>query len=343
VTGKLGAVLAVSVALAGTAVASAATSAGTPRLAFVRGVQTESVWVSGLNGSGARRLGAAGGPVVSPNGAMVSATLDNEKGSSLVIYTVGGATHEFFNTANVIAAGIAWSPDSRYLAVQLTSTKVNEQGEGLVIVDTSNWTTTAVLNGAVQGASFDPTGTSDELVYGLAPNLQLASGDNLFEVPATGGTPTQITHDGRSLFPVWGAKGIVFDREGLRKDEAPGYQLWLLNGSTQRQLSHMKVNPLVEGLVPLAVSAGGNRLIAEFVGEDTSNAWAVQLSPFKLRQLTFKGNGVQGAGISADGSTLLVDAGAFETSQHHGVVYTTPFGGGPFTKLTDGAQPSWNR
>ena len=39
-----------------------------------------------------------------------------------------------------------------------------------------------------------------------------------------------------------------------------------------RKLTHVRVGPLVQGLVPLAFSADGARLLAEFEGEDTSEA-----------------------------------------------------------------------
>ena len=104
---------------------------------------------------------------------------------------------------------------------------------------------------------------------------------------------------------------------------------------------------LLSGLAPLEASADGNRLIAEYGGEDTSYAWTVQLSPFQVKPLNVAGQPVnagqvQGAQISSNGKRLLVAVGSFEQPPNKGEVESVGFGGGTPTKLAHGTQPSWS-
>ena len=110
-----------------------------------------------------------------------------------------------------------------------------------------------------------------------------------------------------------------------------------------RKLTHIAVGSLVQGLVPLAFSDSGSRLLAEFVGEDTSNAYAVTVASGRARMVTYHRQTVQAAGISSDGSTLLLDAGSFEQPPSHGQILTAPFAGGQARVLVSHAgQASWN-
>ena len=72
------------------------------------------------------------------------------------------------------------------------------------------------------------------------------------------------------------------------RTEAPAYQVWLMrsDGSHARQVTHLKVSPLVDGLVPVAFSATSNRLLAGFVGQGTSQTRTIQLPSGRARQLT---------------------------------------------------------
>ena len=197
------------------------------------------------------------------------------------------------------------------------------------------------------GASFAPR-RPDRLVYAQAPgSFACFNGHvNVFTATATGAGRRQLTHDGLSLNPAWGPRSIAFDRATLRgKTEAPAYQVWLMrsDGSQLRQVTRMQVGPLVEGLVPLAFSASGNRLLSAFEGQDTSQTWTIQLPSGQARQLTVGGQSVQAGGISRNGRTVLVDVGGFEAAPSHGTVATLPFGGGQATVLVKHAgEPTWS-
>ncbi len=91
-------------------------------------------------------------------------------------------------------------------------------------------------------------------------------------------------------------------------------------------------------------SADGERLLTEYVGQDTSEAWTIQLATAKVRKLGISGASVTAGGLSRDGTTVLVDYNGFLNSASAGVVETLPFTGGKATVLVRHAVfPSWNR
>jgi Tol biopolymer transport system component len=314
---------------------------------------TPKVWSASVSGSERKLLGTGQQPLLAPNGQSVAAGLFGtvsglqEQGPSIVVYSAsGGAPTTYLNLATATATPLAWSPDSRYLAVSLQSTSVNDTGKlsGLAVIDTSTGAVTTIAHGQIYGASFARDG-SDRIVYGRAPSQLLTAPTNVY-VSAPGGTGLRaLSSDGRSLNPVWGSRYIAYDRERMRR-EAPEYQIWLTSpsGGRVRRLTHVRVGALVDGLVPLAFSAGGSRLLAEFEGQDTSGAYAVNVASGRAREVTVHGHAVQGAGISSDGSTLLIDENAFEQAPSNGRVATIPFAGGKRSKVlvTHASQGSWN-
>jgi len=216
-------------------------------------------------------------------------------------------------------------------------------GSGLDVIDTQTGTVASIAEGAIYGASFARDG-SDRLVYALAHSLSPTAATNLYVSEADGAGTHRITSDGHSLFPVWGPTYIAYDRERMRH-LSPEYQIWLATpvGARVRKLTHVAVGPLLQGLVPLAFSASGSRLLAELEGEDTSYAYAVTVASGRARAVTVHRQTVQAAGISSDGSTLLVDAGSFEQAPSSGRIDAIPFAGGHATVLVaHGSQASWN-
>jgi len=327
--------------------AAVAQSQGSTLVAYLRYTPTSPsiIWIARPTGGMQRRLGPGGQPLISPAGGYyVAASSNGSTGPALLIYsTEGGSPRSFFNSSQATATPVAWSANGRYLAVALLGTSVKStRGSGLAVIDTKTWTTTIIAKGIIYGASFNPEGTQ-ELVYASAVSQLLDKPSNLRTVSVDGGTSTLLTHDGRSLNPVWGPHGIVFDRERLRGvSQVPEYQVWLMAGSHLTQLTSLKIGSLVDGLVPLAVSANGNRIVAEFVGEDTSNAWQIQISPRKVSPVTVGKQSLEAAGISSDGTRLLVDVGDFEQSSSDGSVETLAFAGGDVVKVAMGADASWN-
>jgi hypothetical protein len=338
------------IALAAIAVPAMAGETSPVQIAYDTGTATAGpfVWVAKANGGSPRKLGAGDEPLISPSGGYVAASSNASKGSALELYsTDGAAPHGFLKASAVSAQPIAWSPDSRYLAVELSSTNLKARDDGLAVIDTTTMrATTLVSGGTIAGASFNPASSGgDRLVYGIFASSNPSGPCNLYTVGPSGADTTQLTHDNRSLEPVWGAKGIVFVHETPRGADAfPIYQLWLRAGSKSIQLTHVKVQKLVAGLAPISISSDGNRILAEFGGQDTSDAWTVQISPRRVEPLDAGGDKfVQGGAISANGKRVIVDVGAFEQPSSRGTVESVPFGGGKPTRLASGANPSWNR
>ena len=331
-----------------TLLALAGAAEARPALTYTTGSQNPTVWLANASGTQARRLGHGSQPLIARSGSAVAATATGTKGPALLIYRPGSSTRRYFNLGKVNAVADAWSPDSRYLAVELSTVNPNGKGSGLAVIDTKTNKVTTIATGSVCGVSFAPR-RPDRLVYAGAPgSFACFNGHvNVFTVTATGASRRQLSHDGLSLSPVWGPRSIAFDRATLRgKTEAPEDQVWLMHpdGSHLRQVTHMQVGPLVEGLVPLAFSANGNRLLTAFEGQDTSGTWAIQFPSGQVHQLTIGGDSVQAGGISRNGRTVLVDFGGFEASPSHGTVATLPFGGGHATVLAKHAgEPTWNR
>ncbi len=326
-----------------------------PQLAYVTGTARSplAVWVAQADGSEPRRLGAGGEPLVSPDGQSVAAALfgasaNSEEGPSLAIYGISGARPRLFlSLATATATPLAWSFDSRYLAVSLQSTAVTNiaKRSGLGVLDTLTGTVTTIAHGQIYGASFAPE-ESEELVFARAPSLLLSAPTNLYTWMPNGLAPRQLTHDGRSLNPVWGPRYIAYDRERLRRNDASVFQIWLspTGGGRARRLTDVRVPSLVSGLVPLAFSGSGSRLLAEYEGQDTSEAWTVGVASGRTHHITVRGQPVQGAGLSRDGATLLIDEKGFEGPPSDGRVATVPFAGGrPRVLVAHGSQASWNR
>jgi Tol biopolymer transport system component len=341
ITGLLGAA---SLALCA---APAASAAG---LAYETGgaKNPPEVWVADASGANAHRLGPGAFPVLSPNGGMVAASLGvvTGKTAALAIYPAGGGkAHTFFNINQEAAVAVAWSPDSRYLAVGLLDTTPTRKigHSAVVIIDTQTFKVTKIASGIVQGVTFAPT-APDTLAYGLSASQNFGSKTNLFSVPAAGGSPTQLTTDGHSYNPVWGKLGIAYDEVNVVKNKAPAYSIFLLNNGHKTQITHQKVTLLQDGLMPISISADGRHLLANFVGEDTENAVTVDLVTHRTHTLKVSAVPPVGFAISKDGKRVLIDFGGFQGPAQHGTVEWVPFAGGKPTVLhKHGDEPSWNQ
>jgi Tol biopolymer transport system component len=334
------------------AAASAATAAPV-RIAYETSGHQEQTRVVNANGSGRKLLGTGQQPAVSPNGQMVAASPVGSHGAALRIYsTVGKPTQVCLNLSQAVATAMAWSPDSRYLAVDLedttaSSTASNAGAGGVAIVDTTTRTVKLIAKGFVWGASFDPApNAGDRLAYGLSGAHKLNSRTEIYASNADGTDQTQITHGGRSLNPVWGPKTIAFDRQRFRGDNAPAYNIWQMNGdgSNPGQITHVRVGPLLDGLVPVAWSASGRRMVAEFVGEDTNEGYTVSVvsRTAKLIKVAHH-DSVEANGISRNGRTVLVTLDAGENPTAVGQIATIPFSGGrPRVFARHAGFGSWN-
>jgi hypothetical protein len=95
--------------------------------------------------------------------------------------------------------------------------------------------------------------------------------------------------------------------------------------------------------VPVELSADGSRLLAEFVGQDTSVGFAVNPRTGRTRSLSRDAeNGFVGFDLTADGRTVLGHTGGPDPTGRHNVA-TMPWGGGEPEVLVRGAAfPDWS-
>ena len=328
---------AIALALAPAAAAQAAVPS---KLSYITGLAGThpQVHVANADGSGAVTLGAGVDAVLSPDAATVAIVMPyGRRGTSLVVRpAAGGAPRTLVRAAESLGR-VVWSPDGRRLAVTVNLVDSSR----LVVVDVADGTRHAVASGQIQGASFSPDGT--RIAYARARSLRLLARVNVFVARADGSARRAITHDGRSLWPIWGPTRIAYTHERLRRADAPVYQLRTMrpDGGGVRQLTHQHIPRLLSGLTATAWSADGRWLLAEYGGQDTSEAWTIDVASGRARDLTGRVDGVIGYGLSADGTTVLVQRGYFDDPKHQSIA-TIPFAGGAATVLVrHGSSPSW--
>jgi Tol biopolymer transport system component len=322
-------------------------------LAFVRNPLKPTVWVAADNGSGARRVAPGSNPRVSPDGQII-AFLNQGNGRSskpelMLAPANGSAPASRLATAWREVSSFDWSPDAASIAAVLGP----ELGpKRLVLIDVVTGAQRTIARGFFSGVSFAPGG--GQLVYGRAASESFPPRSDVyrFDIPIGESVrfapPVRLTHDHRSLSPLWGSGNkIVFVKQLGEKQRrfGPKNELFLMNpaGKQVRQLTHTKVDPLTQGLYPTEWSASGSRLLAEYEGQDTSYAVTVNPRTGSQRALTKeREQGFVGTALSSDGSTVLGWLGGFEPGPGHKVV-TIPYGGGhPRVLAKNAFEPDWS-
>lgn len=335
--------------VAGAAVAPAA------RLAYVTETMdfAATVWTAQASGAARRVLGPGDDPKISPDGSLVAASLFGgsgifpERGPALALYpTGGGVARTYLSLASAIVSPLAWSEDSRYLAVFVGSTSEHDEAglSSLDVLDTRTGALATIAHGQIYGASFAPD-PSDRIVYSQSPSESLAATANLYVSGPDGSAVKRLTPNGRNLFPVWGPRYIAYDREHSRRHATRVRQIWLLSpgGGRVERLTHMRVPAQDLGLMPIGFSQDGRRLLAEFGGEDTREPWTVGVPSGRARRLRVRAPQAFAEGISSDGQTLLIDEVSVGQHASSGRVVRIPFAGGPAKVLiAHGAQSSWD-
>jgi hypothetical protein len=339
--GWFAAVAALAALAVGIGVTDGLDSGSTPVVAFVTGSASSApvVWLANVDGSDAHLLGGGSQPLLAPDGSVVAAST----APGFVLYsTSGGGPHRYFEGADATAVAVAFSHDSRYVAVVLSSTDpASAAGSGLAVIDITRFSYRIIAHGQIYGASFAPN-DSDRLAYASAASSALSASVDVHVVGANGVGAAQITNDGRSLNPVWGPDGIAFDHERVRRNAEPAYQVWLMtsDGTARRPVTALAIPPLREGLVPISFSGDGHRLLAEYQGLDTNQAWLLTLPGGHATPL---GADLTGAALSRDGTSALVDRGGFPNSDSAGVVESLPLAGGqPRALAAHASEPSWD-
>lgn len=315
-------------------------------LAYTTHVFHPHVVVAKDNGKGAKAIGAGSNPKVSPNGKLVAFEKEGTSGKApeMKVYDLAtGKTRTIFSPWREPFT-FAWSPDSTMVA----ALRGGELGtRTLCVIDVETGKVTRIAKGYFNAVSFSPD--SKEVVFGLARGERYPQKTDIYRGPVVGGPTSQLTSDGISGWPLWGPKGqIVFVKQLNAKGRkyGPKNDLFLMNedGKGVKRLTHTVVGDLVVGLFPTAWSASGNQLLAEFGGQDTSYAVAVDPKTGAERNLS-PGNsetGFAGVDLTRDGKTVLGYIGGFEGGANSLKIATVPYTGGkPKVIVKGGFNPSW--
>lgn len=315
-------------------------------LTYVKNPMKPAVYVANDNGGGAFKVGPGTNPRVSPDGDVIVYQHEDSSGRRVLkLAAAAGGGSRTVLTGLQDSSNLTFSPDSKLIA----AVRGPELGKrNLVLIDvTSGTLLRTVASGFFSGVSFSPDGT--ELAYSKANSEDFPAKSNVYTAPIGAGKSVQITADGRSQAPLWGPNDqIVFVKllGAKQRKYGPKNELFLMSpdGKGVKRLTDTKVDPLLLGLVPTAWSADGKRLLAEFMGQDTSYAVTVNPQSGAQRRIGPAGEqGFVGTALSGDGTTVLGFTGGFEPGPNHRVA-TVPYGGGKATTLVKGGyEPDWSR
>jgi hypothetical protein len=313
------------------------------KLVYVKHSATASpvVFVAKDNGKQPRRLGVGRAPTISPDGKWVAFVTvhSSENGfDTVVLQKLAGGSQRLVMRSKLVDS-LRFAPDSAHLGAIMAGKRVR-------VYDIVADLTTVAASGEIRGYGFSPD--SKQIVLGRATKDTANAPTDLFTGSTAGGAALKrLTKTKDALFPVWGPKEIVFDRQKLRADNSPAYNLWAIDpaGTTPpRQVTKLKIPPLVSGLVPLEFSADGRRLLSVFTGQDTEVGFTVRPVDGKTRALSrdFE-RGLVGFALTRDSKTILGHTGGPDPGNQHDVV-TVPWGGGKVRVLVkDAAYPDWSR
>jgi hypothetical protein len=294
------------------------------------------LFVADNDGTHAHRIGRGFLPTVSSNGRWVAWIAGD--GPEVVKMRLADRSRK---AREVVRAGeideLEFSPDSQWLGVG-ASTR-------LWAYNIHDRESVRAASGNLRGFSFSLN--SESLVFGTAGrNQSFDAPSDLYKFEIADKKRTRITRDRKSLNPLWTSRGIIHDRQRIRMNAAPSYNLFEIqpDGGSLRRITSLTMPPLSSGLVPVELSENGKRLVAEFEGQDTSVGFAVNPETGKVRALTRDAeNGFVAADLTADGRTVLGTTGGADPSNRHDVV-TMPYRGGkPKILVKRAFDPDWDR
>jgi hypothetical protein len=322
-------------------------------LSYVKNPFNSTVFVAGDDGSGARKVETGHNPHVAPNGLSVAYLHEGSKGAQeLKIAAATGGPGKTVMANLREAFYVTWSPDSKTIAA-LRGPELGKRK--LVLIDVATGLQSVVATGYFSGVSFSPDGA--EIAYSVAASEKYPPRSDVFRFPVPipgvvnvrAPEAVRLTSDHRSMLPLWGPQKIVFVKtlEAKKRKYGPKNELFSMNpqGKQVKRLTHTKVDPLLQGLFPTDWSADGNRLLAEFEGQDTSYAVVVNPKTGAQRPVAGMGEtGFVGTALSADGSLVLGFNGGFDPGSKNHKVQTVPYGGGkPKTLVEEAFEPTWSR
>jgi Tol biopolymer transport system component len=300
--------------------------AAIPRTQLVYAVATsfdanhEWIWRARPDGTHRVRLVRGRNPQLAPNGRFVASARSPRE---LYVMPISGGKPRLLRRlvgARAFISGFVWSPRSRDIVTV-------ERSLVLVDVETGRARTFGRAGG---DPSFSPDGS--RIVF---DRVDQTSGDlEVFDTRT--GRARRLTSDHRSFLPVWGPRGIAFNRGGFVR----GGDVWLLDPRTGRshRLTHTRA-----GIYPVAWSADGRRLLAANPATHNGRLWAIDVRSGRARVLTGWVGDLFPQGLSRNGKTILAAIGCGGFLSPFGVVETLPFTGGRAHVIVKGpCRASWN-
>ena len=294
------------------------------------------VWVADDDGTKAHKVGLGFSPRISDDGRWI-AWVKPGAPDQLMLRLADRSRKARVVARSSFVGEFRFSPDSKSLGLVLS--------RRLFLYDIRERKEARVASGVIRGFSFSPDSAS--IVFGTAGRNDAADApSDLYSVTLADSARFRITRDRKSLNPLWGPTGIVHDRFSARDGDAPTYNLFEIqpDGGSLRRITRLRVPSLMNGLVPVELSTDGKRMLAEFIGQDSSLAFRVNPATGKTKALDddFE-NGLVGFDLSEDGRTVLGHTGGPDPSARHNVV-TVPYGGGdPEILVRRASFPDWNQ
>jgi hypothetical protein len=294
------------------------------------------VYVADDDGTNAHKLGKGMQPTVSDDGRWVAWVVPGDTQDRVKMRLADRSREARDVTTAAEITTLRFSPDSKWLGIG-SSTR-------LWAYNIRDRESVRAAAGNLRGFSFSPD--SQSVAFGTAgPNQSFDAPSDLYSFDIEDEQRTRITRDRKSLNPLWTESGIIHDRQRIRENAAPSYNLFEIqpDGGSLRRITKLRIPPLASGLVPLEMSANGKRMIAQFEGQDIAVGFRVNPSTGKVRSLgEFGEDGFVAADLTADGRTVLGTSGGIAPGRHH--VVTMPYRGGEETVLVRRAfDPDWSR
>jgi hypothetical protein len=289
-----------------------------------------SIWLANDDGTNTRKvIGNGYLPQISPNGQTIAYVtgIVTAHPKVKIVPTAGGTAVTVVDSWQY--GVLKWSPDSHFLV----STAGNLNGkQRLKLIDATTTESRTLARGFFSTASFSPA--SDQVVYSLTQtNTKLFPKVDLWIAPVAGGAARQLTTHGHAYNPLWGPDRIAYSRYARpkgkhAKDDGPKYNLFLIDPATgnERRLTHDKVPFLLTGLVPTIWSADGTKLVAQFGGQDTTYAVAVNPVDGDETILGSAHDAFVAGAFLGDDTTVLGNTSFVESND--GKTATVPFSGG---------------